>query len=286
MPVLQGGAYTASYTAPAALQGATVALTVTAPDGTVSTAPVTVGATSATATIPATLLGSYLLVWIVTGTVQDAVQDQFTVMAPTLDLIDLVDLKDELNLQPSDRSKDAKLRRWLDAATHVIENVTGPIRPQPRTDYFDGETTFVVLPYRWVAGITLITETRGITNYVLTEQPLGQSINAFGYTWDRTINKITRRGYGGGVTLFPPGEQIVTVQYTLGMATLPLDIQTAAAELIKHWYAQSQTPGRGTGLGFPGQAEDQAGVAVVGNYFIPNAVMERLAPWRRRPGVF
>lgn len=286
MSVLQGGAFQASYTAPSTLEGATALLTVTAPDGSTSTpAVVSVDASTVTAIVPALQAGTYLLVWTVTGAYLDAVQQQFTVEAPAIDLIDLGELRDELNLDPADTTKTAKLRRWLKAATFVVENVCGPIVPRPMTRHFDGDGTFIVLPERWVTAISSMSETRGITNYTLTEQPLGQSVDAFGYTWDRTINKIVRRGYGGAMVLFPPGEQIVHVSYTAGMPSIPDDIQIGTAELIKHWN-RKDNPARKTGAGYPGQQIDESGLQQVGNYLVPNAVMELFAPWRKRPGMF
>lgn len=286
MSVLQGGAYPASYTAPSTLEGATATLTVTAPDGTVTTPAVTLSTPAiATATVPAVQVGTYLLVWTVTGAYLDAVQQQFTCEAASIDLIDLIELRDELNITPGDTTKTVKLRRWLKAATFVVENVCGPIVPRPMTRHFDGDGTFIVLPERWVTSITSMSETRGITNYSLTEQPLGQSVDAFGYTWDRTINKIVRRGYGGAMVLFPPGEQIIHVAYIAGMATIPDDIQIGTAELIKHWN-RKDNPARKTGNGYPGQAIDESGLQQAGNYLVPNAVMELFAPWRKRPGMF
>ena len=288
MPVLQGDAYIASYAASGGtLAGATVTLTVTAPDGTTSTPAASVNATAGTAlaTVPAAQAGSYLLVWLVTGSVTDVEQDQFTALMPALELISLTDARDEVGLDPNDHTYDAKLRRWIHAAADVIEHVCGPIRGQARTDFFDGDTTFVVHPYRWVKALTAVSETRGITVYPLTEQPLGSSVNAFGYTWDRTVNKIIRRGYGGGVVLFPPGEQIVRVDSLLGFATIPTDIQMAAADLVAHWYKRSLTPGGGTRIGYPG-TESAGDEMRVGNYLVPNATMELLSPWTRRPGIF
>jgi hypothetical protein len=210
-------------------------------------------------------------------------QDQFSVIAASLDLVSLSDVRDQLNIAPTDRSMDAKLIRFMKAATAVVENITGPILPQTRTDVFDGETTFVVLPFRWVQSITDVHETRGITNYTLTEQPLGSSVDAWGYTWDKTINKLVRRAYGGAVAIFPPGTNVVSVTYKLGMLTIPDDIQMAAAELIRHWWQFGQQPFRGA---FSAQPVDDGGVATVVGYAVPNRVLELLNPWRRHPAVF
>jgi hypothetical protein len=279
--LILGSAYTAFYIADLSLASSTVTLTVFAPDFSSSTAAVTVSGSTATAVIPAALVGSYLLVWSVTGAQVDARQDQFTVVAASLDLVDLADIRDELNISPSDTTRNAKLRRWAKSATMVVEKITGPILPRTRVDLFDGGLSFVVLPYRWVQSITSVVETRGVTNYTLTNQPLGASVNAFGYTWNPNTNKIIRRAMGAE-SIFPLGPSIVAVTYTLGMASIPDDIQQGAAELIKHWYRKSEVPFRGA---FSAAPQEEAGL-MVGNYFIPNGVMELLEPWRAFPGFF
>lgn len=283
MEVILGGEYTATYVAPQALSGATVACTVTAPDGTTTTPTPTVSGSVATASITPALVGTYLVVWTVSGSLVDAQQDQFSVEAAALDLVSLSDVRDELNINPADISENAKLRRYIRAANFVVENITGPIRKQTRTDVFDGDVEAIVLPFRWVSAISDIHETRGITNYTLTEQPLGQSLNAWAYTWDRTVNKIIRRAYGGAPALFAPGLNVVSVTYTLGIDPIPQDIQVAVTELIRHWWQFGQLPKRGP---FGGQPVDDGGVATVVGYSVPNRVLELLEPWRRRPGIW
>lgn len=282
MSILLGGAYLAQYVVPGGPAGSTVTLTVTAPDATVTTPAVTTGAVC-TATVPALQAGTYLLVWSTTGAVVDVQQDQVTVDKPGLDLVSLGDLRDDLNISSASTAMNAKLRRYLKAATYLVENITGPILPATRTDVFDGDNTFLVLPFRWVQSITDLHETRGITNYVLTEQPLGQSVNAFGYTWDRTINKVVRRSYGGAIATFAPGTNTVSITYVLGMATIPDDIQTATIELVRHWWQFGQQPFKGP---FSSQPVDDGGVASVVGYAVPNRVLELLNPWRRHPGIF
>lgn len=281
MSIILGSAYTATYTAVAPLSGSTATLMVVAPDQSTATPAVVVSGATATAVVPAVLVGSYLLVWSVVGTITDAQQDQFSVVAASLDLVDLADIRDELNISPSDTTRNAKLRRWAKSATTVVEKITGPILPRTRVDLFDGGLSFVVLPYRWVQSITSVVETRGVTNYTLTNQPLGASVNAFGYTWNPNTNKIIRRAMGAE-SIFPLGPSIVAVTYTLGMAAIPDDIQQGAAELIKHWYRKSEVPFRGA---FSAAPQEESGL-MVGNYFIPNGVMELLEPWRAFPGFF
>lgn len=281
MSVLQGSVYVAELVADSDLTSATVSCTVTAPDLTISTPTVTVSGLTASAPVTATQVGIYLVVWSVSGTVVGSQQDQFACVAPTVNLISLPDLKDELNIRATDTSKDAKLTRWLSAANRVIENVTGPIRPYPQTDYFDGGSEYVVLMARWVSAITTVTENWSGTDYTLTEQPVGASTSTYGYTWDRDTNTVIRRTTGGYAIPFQQGLRVVKVSYTGGLLTIPEDVQMAAAELIKHWYAQAQ-PVRSAAFG-PNAADEQA---MALNYSIPNKVIELLDGYRRPAGIF
>jgi len=281
--VLLGTVYPAELVADADLTGSTVNLTVTAPDLTTATvADPFIDGKTAVKPILASQVGTYLLVWSISGNLTGGVQDQFTVVPAQMDLISLPDLKDELNLDPANTSKDVKLRRWLKAAADVIENVTGPIRVHTRTDVFDGGQRSVVLTARWVSSVTSVTETYGPISHTLTEQPLGASVDSYGYTWNRATGEITRRGASGSAMLFPSGAGTVTITYVAGLSTIPDDIQLACAELIKHWYRKSEVAFR-SGSAFGASASDD--VTMPGNYMVPNAVMEILEPWRRPPEI-
>jgi hypothetical protein len=282
MSILQGTGYAASFTpSSGATAGLTAILTVTAPDASITTPTVTTTATQFTATVPSTQVGNYLLAWSISGTSATVQQDQFTSIAPKLDFLSLADARAELNYAAGDTAKDDKLRRWLKATTYVIEKVTGPILPVSRTRYFDGDNAFFVLSDRWVTSITSMTENLAGVNYTLTEQPLGSGTDSYGYTWDRSINKIVRRNSNGSERSFPSGPGVVTVTYLAGLVAIPDDIQMAAAALVKHFSSRSDQPFR-TSFG-PSSGDDST---AVGNYFIPNAIMDLLEPWRRPPGIY
>ena len=261
MSTWQGDIYSASYVAP---QTATVVLTVTAPDGTTSTpGVVTAAAPTYTATVPGTQLGTYLLVWSASGAVVDVFVDQFTVVAPSLSLISFSELKDQLNIASSDTTGDAKLRRFMQSASDVVQNITGPMLGQSRTEYFDGNRKSVVLEPRWVQSITSVTETLATTTFTLTEQPLGGGVaTQYGYTWDRNTHEITRRS-SGVTSWFPSGDGNVAVTYKQGISPLPQDITDAAGELIRHWWQNGQQP-RSFSFTNPGQDDDTGTVNSMG----------------------
>lgn len=280
MSVIQGTGYAASVTPSLGMAGYTAVLTVTAPDTTVTTPTVTTGVTF-TATVPSTQAGNYMLVWTLTGSVNEVIQDQFTCEAASLSLVSLSRVKDDLNII-NDTSKDNKLRQWIREATRVIETITGPILPISRIYVVSGGNAFLVLPDRWVISVTSMTENLAGTNYTLTEQPLGASTNSYGYTWDRSINKIVRRDGSGQSYFFPDGDDNVTVVYLAGMAGIPNDVQRAASLLVQYWYEQHEQPYRNTT--YPGGEVTQT--AAVGSYQVPYGIIEVLEPYRRTVGIF
>lgn len=282
MTVLLGGSYAATYQAAAPLAGSTAVLTVTAPDGTTSTPVVTVSGSAASAAVVPAQTGLYLLVWTVTGAIVDAVQDQFTAAPPSLALISFGELREQLSIAPSDTSATTRLRRFMRSGSDVVQNITGPLLGQLRTEYFDGNRETVVLSPRWVQSIVTMTETLGTTTFTLTEQPLGAGgANQFGYTWDRDTHTIIRRA-NGITNRFPPGDRNVAVTYKQGISPLPQDITDATGELIRHWWENGQTPGRAS---FQAGGGDDDGTIVVMGYAVPNRVIEMLKPYERGPAV-
>ena len=283
MSVYQGATYSAAYSIPGGvITGSTVTLTVTAPDGSLTTPVVAQGQLS-TASVPAAQVGAYLLVWSTTGTVTDVLPDQFTVTAASLGLISFSDLRDQINVSPTDTTGTAKLRRFIQSATDVAQNITGPILPTPKQIIYPGGTTYVILPERYVKSLTLVQEFwGGTTLYTLTPYTLGvPPLSAFAYVWDPSLNKIMRFS-AGFETQFKPGIAAVIVNYVAGMSTIPQDITDATGELIRHWWANGQQPWRAAFQ--PGG--DDTGFQPVMGYAIPNRVVEMLMPYKKKPGIF
>lgn len=272
MSVLQGTGYAATVTSTASPAATAGTLTVTAPDGTPTTPTVvTTGAPTFTATVPATQVGSYLLVWTLTGTgPTQVIQDQFTAEAPLLTLSNLGQVKTDLN-KVNDTSKDAKIRQWLREATTVVENICGPIIPRTETYITDGGGVMVSIPRRWVVSITSVTENWAGTNFPLTEQPLGSSSSPYGYTWDRETNTLVRRGSNGDTAIFADGVSNITVVYRAGIASIPDAIQRAASQLVMHWYNKDAQP---QGANF--SRGDDYPTTMVGAWEVPHPIMEVL----------
>jgi hypothetical protein len=280
MTVWLGDVYAASYTAPGV---ATVVLTVTAPDGTTSVPTViTSAAPIYTSTVPTPLIGAYLLTWVASGAQVDVFVDQFVAVAPSLALISFTDLKDQLNISTSDTSGNAKLRRFMQSASDVVQNITGPMLGQSRTEYFSGNRQTIVLSPRWVQSITLIVETLGTSTFTLTEQPLAAgTFTQYGYTWDRDTHKIIRRA-NGVTAFFPDGDENVAVTYKQGISPLPQVITDATGDIIEHWWTHGQQP-RSVDWNNPVGNDDDLDTATVLGYAVPYAAMTKLAPYALGP---
>lgn len=281
MSVIQGAVYTATYNAASALAGSTPVLTVTAPDQTVASPAVAVSGSTATANVTGAQVGQYLCVWSVTGVITDVIVDQFSVIAPALQLVSLSDVKQDLRLPSTDTTYDAQLRRWIAAANGVVTRICGPITPTTETYYIDGGSRTMVLPRRWVISITSLIETIAVVNYTLTEQPLGASVNNYGYTWERASNVIVRRGGAGYAIPFAAGMRSVQCTYVAGMQVIPEDIQLGALALVKHFYKKGNVP-----KSSPLQVQDPASQLLIGNYYVPNEVLELLSPYQLTPGIY
>jgi hypothetical protein len=169
----------------------------------------------------------------------------------------------------------------MQSAADEVEYITGPMRGQSRTEYFDGNRETVVLAPRWVQSITTITENLGTTVFTLTEQPLAAgSFTQYGYTWDRSTNKIIRRS-NGLTGWFPDGDGNIAVTYKQGISPLPQTITDAGGELIRHWWENGQQP-RSMSWTNPGTDDDIEVVAGL-TYWVPNRVVSMLAPYALGP---
>ena len=116
-------------------------------------------------------------------------------------------------------------------------------------------------------------------NYTLTEQPLGSSTNNYGYTWDRYTQKVVRRGAGGAAIPFAKGISNVNCTYVAGMTVIPEDVQLAANSLATHFFKKKNIP-------VGSLLKQQAELTPIGNYFVPNEVLELLMPYALTPGIY
>lgn len=193
-------------------------------------------------------------------------------------LVTLDDVKTHLN--KVDFKDDDELQGFIDAATPLIENISGPTIPRTVTEYYSGGCTEITLNSQPVLSIESIVETYGQTNYPLTQVQLGQGMTGFCFTFDPLTGRIVRRAYNAEA-MFPVGNRNVKVVYTAGRASVPANVRLAALMLIQHLWSTSQLNRNG---GRPSTGGDDVFTPGMG-FAVPNRVKELLQPSPRVPGV-
>ncbi|MER6533014.1 hypothetical protein ABT215_04165 [Streptomyces sp900105755] len=263
-----------------------VVLTVTDPTGVVTTPAVTsVGSGLYAGVVPAvSKSGVWLYRWTATGTgVGFVSESQFEVRPPMIgQVVNLASAKAHCKIPASDTTADADLQGFILAAGEQARDVVGPMLPEQHTEWHNGGSPTVTLDWMPVSSVQSVTEYVSASTWVLTEQPLGTSTDAYGYTVDLDRGQITRRATGGAVC-FPPGIKNVKVIYTAGRSgVIPWTVRLGALELIRHLYQLTQQGGRPR---FGGAALDGESGGVPTGFALPARVLELWQPQKRPPGI-
>ncbi|WKK26564.1 hypothetical protein QZH56_13785 [Streptomyces olivoreticuli] len=264
----------------------TVNLDVTDPTGTVThPALVNAGGGRYTAVVPsAGVPGVWLYRWTATGPgVGYATEGQVTVRPLGVEqLVDLASVKAHLNLNPADTRQDDELQGFVLAASELARDVVGPLLPEQHTEWHNGGSPTLTLDWLPVASVLSVTEYVSASTWLLTNQPLGTSTDAYGYTIDPDRGQITRRATGGAVP-FPSGVKNIKIVYTAGRSgQVPYTVRLGALELIRHLWQLTQQGGRPR---FGGTTLDGDSTGVPTGFALPTRVLELWAPYRRPPGV-
>ncbi|MET7982525.1 hypothetical protein [Streptomyces sp. NPDC005281] len=264
----------------------TVTLTVTDPHGIVTTpATSTAGSGLYVAAVPAVAVaGIWLLRWTATGTgIGYASESQFQVRPLGVEqIVDLLSVKAHLNLPVTDTSQDAELQGFILAAGELARDVVGPLLPEQHTEWHNGGNPTITLDWLPLATVLSVTEYVSASTWVLTEQPLGTSTDAYGYTVDLDRGQIVRRATGGAVC-FPPGIKNVKVVYTAAPpGGIPWTVRLGALELIRHLFQLTQQGGRPR---FGGADLDGESGGVPTGFALPQRVLELWQPFKRPPGI-
>lgn len=194
------------------------------------------------------------------------------------EIVDLTDTLAHLNMaMPADAG--AKVQTYIDACTVVVEDVVGPVIPVQITEIHSGGDTSIWLRRRPVLSVVSITELIGMTAYTLTEQPVGQAVDNFGYSIDDAVNgKIVRRSAASTPFPFYGNTGNITVVYMAGRDTVPANIKFGLLELLRlawQYGQQGNRPPFGA-LSAAGAAEESS-VTPTG-FLVPNRVKEFLQP--------
>jgi hypothetical protein len=196
-------------------------------------------------------------------------------------LVTLGEAKDYLNFQNTDKARDAKLLRFINQITPVVEFITGPILVRQYDERYDGGQMFIRLRHRPIVNLVAVSEFRGPIEYDLIQaaDPAHGDI----YSVEIDGGRIVRRSAGGGIISFPHMPQAIHVVYTAGFTTVPSNVTMGTLELLRFHFQGSQM-GRPRMGGAPTPDEAEAGHDVVG-FFVPNKVRELLLPNKRHPAV-
>lgn len=247
---------------------ATVVLTMTAPDGTVSTPAVNhdgIGAYSASVTFDQS--GDWLRVWMASGTVVAPDVDQIHVIAPTLRLVGLVEVKEHGNITST--ASDRELLDFIGTAQQMIEELVGATVPQTFTQgwsvpFRDRCRTYPVLWFDHGPVLSI----NSITEYGNVVDPSLYLLND-----DGSVVRTDGRGWYAD-TAAP-----LSVIYRAGRAPIPEGIRWAGKELTIHLWRSTQAQRGGRARGDIGDA------AVAAGFGMPNRVRDALAPFLLAPVV-
>lgn len=190
--------------------------------------------------------------------------------------VTVAEVKAELNTTST--ADDTELQGFIDAATSVVENITGPVASTAYTERHDGGQPAIVLTRYPVITVDSITEydTQG-TGTTLNQEPLGTATYTDdGYRVDLPVGVLTRTA-GGIVTRFAPGTANVVVSYHAGQSTVPAAVRMAALEFIRRWWTSSQASGSVT---YPVDLDQLSGQDLTGP-----SIRTLLAPYRKAPHV-
>lgn len=175
-------------------------------------------------------------------------------------LISLDDMKRSLGNVTG--ANEADLEKYIEAATPVIENITGPLIVRTRVFSCDGGDWAVVLGSAFSAVTSVVESGVTVTDYVADPS-----------------SGIVYAGTTAAQREFRDGVQNVVVTVTVGAADVPANVQLATRELVRFWWQQGRQGNR-PGFGNEGISE----LDVPSGFAVPRRVIELLQANPRSPG--
>lgn len=264
-----------------------VTLTVTDPAGAVTTpvASPTGGGRYVAVIASVAAAGVWTYRWTATGTGVGYVDEsQFQVRPMGVEqVVDLASVKAHLNITVDNPARDAELQGFILAAGELARDVVGPLLPEQHTEFFDGGTSTIVPDWLPLSSAQSVTEFYGLSQFPLTEQPLGAQETAFSFTVDYDTGQITRRTFGGEPARFAAGTKNIKVVYTAARGgPIPWSVRLGSLELIRHLWQLTQQGGLQR-VGMP--AVDAESGRVPTGFAVPQRVRELWQPYKRPPGI-
>lgn len=159
-----------------------------------------------------------------------------------MSVLTLDQVKGHLGIDLTDTTHDTQLTDIISAAQGVVEGLVGPLSAVSYTETYNGGGYDIILRHVPVVSVESIVESWGYQQYTLTLQPVGQSVDQWGYDIENPASgRIVRRGVGGWPFPFFQGVGNIAVSYTAGRTDLPGDIELALIRQIRLLWADYQS---------------------------------------------
>lgn len=251
-----------------------VTLTITLPNGTsITSTPLNPATGVYQYDYQPTMAGRHVARWVATGANASSFVDTFDVRLANPDyLVSLADVKRYLNILTT--TNDEELRGFIEAATGIIEDVTGPVVVRSVAETHTRPGRVLVLRSAPVVSLTSITS-------VLTNSGLSYDVTALDVDTD---TGIVRRIDGLPLVWRRPGfaPTPVRIVYTAGRPVVPAAITMAAQVIIDHLWETQRGHTQGV-RPVPGGGRSQKKGPPLD---IPFRARELLRPYRRSIAIF
>lgn len=206
-------------------------------------------------------------------------------MAGPTAIIDVADVQSYLGIS----GDDARLQTFIDGLTAALEYVAGPVIQRTITgEVHDGGADHIMLRVTPVVSVDAVHEYIGLADYSLSPEPLGSTVDMWGYSLDDPGKGLVVRRSSAGIPMpFLGGPRMVKVDYTAGRTTVPNNIKSAMLALIETNY-DALTQGGRPAFRNSGMVLDDmqgAGAQMVRGFLVPNYVREMLADDLTLPGI-
>lgn len=234
---------------------ATVTLTITAPDGTVSTPAVAnPGVGTYTADVPLTAAGTWRYRWAATGTVATADEGQVEVRPQgTAEVVSLDAVKAKLNITTA--TFDDELQDYIDSATETLRALVGRLTPQTIVERVYAGTGVLLLSEWPIESVTQVADTTGVV------------VDPTLYTLDARVGVIRSVPDASWLS----GHYDVT--YVAGWTRVPASVREAARIIVQH---QWRTENGGGGLPMPGADGQLVQIPGFSAFWLPNRAAQAL----------
>ncbi len=162
------------------------------------------------------------------------------------ELVRMSEVLNHLDLAQGDTTYQSELQLYIEAATPIVEYITGPINTYSYNETYqcNGLSRISLRHVPVVANsISSCIEYVGISPFTLTNQPPGSTHDNYGFYLQRPeAGTLIRMSSFGQETPFLGSWLAIT--YQAGLATVPADVKLAVLEDIRGLWQQTHNGGR------------------------------------------